>query len=100
MTIKKYGYRLPVNLEVLALADPGAPEQKGHYEPVTPTEEQIAQHARAKAALEEIEENPYIEWPRMDDDIEVRPLETERWVPDETHEEYMERLWAWWEGRS
>lgn len=100
MTIKKRGFRISIPLEVEAAFTPGAPRRKSHYEPVTPTEEQIAQHARAKLALEELEENPYVSWPRMDDEIRINELATERLVFDETHEEYMARVREWSEARS
>lgn len=98
MNVEKRGFRMPFNLELEATLIADAPRRKSHYDPVTPTEEQIAQHARAKAALEENEENPYIMQGR-EDDPHLLDLTTERLVFDETHEEYMERLRAWWEGR-
>lgn len=91
-TIQKRGYRIPISEEMQAYAD-GFP-RKGHLEPVTPTPEQVAQHARAKAALEELEVNPYISLGRMEDEPTLEPLETERWVPDETTEEWLERYRA------
>lgn len=91
-TIQKRGYRIPISEEMQAYAD-GFP-RKGHLEPVTPTPEQVAQHARAKAALEELEVNPYIHLGRMEDEPTLEPLVTERWVPDETAEEWLERYRA------
>lgn len=99
MNIEKRGFRMPFNLELEAMVTPGAPERKSHYEPVTPTEEQIAQHARAKAALEELEENPYIMWETREGGAYLRDLETRRLVFDEAHEEYMARVREWHEGR-
>ncbi|MDL5351179.1 hypothetical protein [Microbacterium sp. zg-YB36] len=91
-TVQKRGYRVSVSEEMLAMMS-GFP-RKGHYEPVTPTPEQVAQHARAKAVLEELEVNPYLYVGRMEEDITLEPLETERWVPDETTEEWLERYRA------
>lgn len=88
--IHKRGYRIAVTEEEMLAAHFSGFEQKGHYEPVTPTPEQVAQHARAKAALEELESNPYISH-GFDDDPQLLPLKTERWVADETTEEYLER---------
>lgn len=64
--------------------------QRGHYEPVTPAPEQIAQHARAVEIIKEFETNPYL-WAGYDGEVDVQPLGTQRWVPDETHEEWMAR---------
>lgn len=98
MNVEKRGFKMPISLEVYAAFESGAPKRKSHYEPVTPTEEQVAQHARARAALEELEGNPYIMQGREDDPY-LLDLETRCLVFDETHEEYLERLRAWWEGR-
>lgn len=65
--------------------------QLGHMEPVTPTPEQVAQHARAVELLREIDENPYIWLGSRDDDPYVEELTTERWVADETDEQWMAR---------
>lgn len=65
--------------------------QLGHHEPVTPTAEQIAQHARAVELVAEIESNPYVRLGGYDYELDVEPLTTERWVADETHEEWMTR---------
>lgn len=65
--------------------------QKGHRESVEPTEADRAQHDRAAAAVKEINENRYISITGYDYDIELLPLETERWVADETDEEYVAR---------
>lgn len=66
--------------------------QLGHYETVTPTPEQIAQHARAQELVREIEENPYVYIGGYDDyEVSVEPLQTRRWVFDETNEEWLER---------
>jgi len=66
-------------------------ERKGHYEPVEPTDEEVKAHARAAEAIRELNENPYIQISGYDYDIELRPLETRRWVPDETDEEFTAR---------
>lgn len=60
-----------------------------HMEPVTPTPEQVAAHARAEELLREVEENPYIFVDGYDGDLVLEPLQTERWVFDETDEEWM-----------
>lgn len=65
--------------------------QLGHREPVTPTPEQVAQHARAVELLREIDENPYVYVGGYDMDISVEPLEAERWVADETDDEWITR---------
>ena len=65
--------------------------QLGHMESVTPTPEQVAQHARAVELLRELDENPYVYVGGFDYDMSVEPLETERWVPDETEEQWMTR---------
>ena len=90
--VQKRGFRFHVGEEMQAHLD-GFP-RKGHLEPVTPTPEQIAQHARAKAALKELESNPYISLGRMEDEPTLEPLKTERWVADETTEEWLERYRA------
>ena len=69
--------------------------RRGHHEPVTPTPEQGAQHARAAELLAEIEANPYVRVEGYDLDFGVEPLVTERWVFDETHDEWMTRWRAW-----
>lgn len=65
--------------------------QLGHMEPVTPTPEQVAQHARAEELLRELDKNPYVYIGGYDTDISVEPLTTERWVADETDDEWMTR---------
>lgn len=65
--------------------------QLGHLEPVTPSPEQVAQHARAVEIAAEVEANPYLFIDGHDGYLKVEPLVTERWVADETHEEWMER---------
>ena len=91
MNVHKRGYRIAVTEEELLMAHMAGFEQKGHYEPVEPTVIQVAQHARAKAALEELENNPYIEILGYDWDVSLKPLETKRWVADETTEEWLAR---------
>lgn len=63
----------------------------GHMEPVTPTPEQVAAHARAEELLREVEENPYIYVDGYDGGLVIEPLQTERWVFDETDDEWMTR---------
>ena len=65
--------------------------RRGHYEPLTPTPEQVAQHARASELIAELEANPYVCIGGYDSEFSVEPLQTERWVADETHEEWMAR---------
>ena len=66
-------------------------EQRGHYEPVTPTPEQVAAHKRALEIVAELQTNPYILLGMRDEDPTVDDLVTERWVPDETDEEWLTR---------
>lgn len=66
-------------------------EKRGHYETVEPTPEQIAEHARATELVRELNENQYLDISGYDYDITVRPLETERWVADETDAEFIGR---------
>lgn len=99
MKIEKRGFQMSVSLEMMAMYAPDAPQQKGHWEKVTPTAEQIAQRKRAQAALKELESNPFVEWPRMEDDIFIRHLTRREWVEDESWGDYLERLRAWYEGK-
>ncbi|WP_217182682.1 hypothetical protein [Streptomyces sp. AC495_CC817] len=99
MKIEKRGFKTNLGLEMYAAITPGAPERRSHAIPVTPTEQQVAEHARAKLALEELESNSFVSWPRMDDEITIMDLPTEKVVFDETHEEFAKRLQAWWAER-
>lgn len=65
--------------------------QLGHMEPVAPTLDQIHQHTRAVFLRAEIQTNPYLYIDGYDSDVSVLPLETERWVADETDEQWMAR---------
>lgn len=91
--IEKRGFRVPVDLsETLALMHSGFP-QKGHWEEVPLTDEDRAAHARAVAAVKEVESN---RWVRLvgyyDYELDVRPLQPERrFVPEETSDEHMAR---------
>lgn len=67
----------------------------GHYEPVEVTDEQKAAHARALELVEEVEDNPYVHLDGYDADLRVDDLVTERWVPDETDEEWLRRFREW-----
>lgn len=66
-------------------------QRRGHFEPVKPTPEQVAEHKRATDLLRELNENQYLDISGYDYDITVRPLETERWVADETDAEFIAR---------
>lgn len=94
MNVEKHGF--PMRLSVEQVTSPLADGffRKGHYEPVTPTPEQIALHARAVEAVKEMGENPYVYIGGYDWDFDVKPLETERWVHDETEEEWLARYEA------
>jgi hypothetical protein len=98
MKIVKRGFAMKLPLEVLMGMEPGAPQRKGRYETVPLTGEDRAAHARAVAALEELDSNPWImhgwEGPEL---MSLEPRE--RFIPEETHEEHMERVREWWEGR-
>ncbi|KTS90658.1 hypothetical protein NS183_07670 [Microbacterium testaceum] len=80
---------LPVSEEMLAEREGFS--RRGHLEPVTPDPEQIALHRRAEELVAEIESNPYVDISGYDWELNVAPLPTDRWVWDESHEEYMER---------
>lgn len=94
MKVEKRGFqtRLPPEQVLGAIGDHFI--RKGHYEPVTPTPEQIAAHARAVDLVEEFYENPYIRVMGYDWEIDVEPLETKRWVHDETEDEWLARYEA------
>lgn len=65
--------------------------QKGHTEEIPLTDDDIRAHARAKAAIEELESNPWIGLGR-DEDPWLTPLKPRKqFIPEETHEEYMAR---------
>jgi hypothetical protein len=68
--------------------------RRGHLEPVTPSAEQVAQHTRAAELIREVENNPFVDITH--DGLTLCELETERWVVDETAEEYVAR---WREAR-
>lgn len=69
--------------------------RRGHIEQVTPAPEDIAKHQRAKELLAELEQNPYISLDGYDADLRVTELETQRWVPDETREQWLARFREW-----
>lgn len=92
MNVEKRGMKMWLSEEQEAVSS--GFRRKGHYETVTPTPEQIALHARAVEAVKEIEENPYVYIGGYDWDIDVKPLETKRWVFDETNEEWLARYEA------
>lgn len=88
MSIKKFGFAFDFSKEFL-LINSGFP-QKGTWEELPLTEEDIAAHARAKAALEELESNPWI-YSGYEPD-ELRPLQPgHKFTPAETDEEWMAR---------
>lgn len=95
MNVEKRGFnvRIPDPDPYYAIFSTGF-LRKGHYEPVTPTPEQVEQHRRAEEVVKEIEENPYVRTMGYDWEIDVAPLETQRWVHDETEAEWLARFRA------
>lgn len=66
--------------------------QRGYWEEIRLTEEDRKAHKRAKKALKELETNPWVSWPRMEDDIRVDPLTPKKtFHAEETTEEWMAR---------
>lgn len=91
--IKKIGYTMPISELSLLLAS-GFP-QRGYWETVPLTDEDRAAHARAVAARDEIESNPWVELSGYEYDFHVRPLEPKRrFIATETSEEWLERWTA------
>lgn len=87
--VRKIGHTAFISEEEMAMRH--GFHRRGHAEHVTPTKEQIAQHARAVSVMAEVEANPYIRLGGYDYEFDVIPLTTERWVYDETSEEWMAR---------
>ncbi len=90
-TIEKRGFTLGFSWESLL-----GNHRKGHREPAPITEEDARLHAQARAALEVLENNPWIEW--FYDDVSLKPLEKHVWVYDETEEEHHARIRTMTEG--
>jgi hypothetical protein len=87
--IKKYGMNLTVSDEFLLYSS--GFEQKGHWVEIPLTDQDRAAHARAEAAVAEIENNPWIQF-GYDSDFSVEPLKPKvEFVPEETKEEWMTR---------
>lgn len=81
----------------MALYQSGFPQKSTRTE-IPLTDEDIAAHARAKAALEELENNPWVYWSAMDENYVLEDLKPRyHFEPDETDEEWKERWIA--EGR-
>lgn len=90
MKIEKRGITIQLS-EALMLATSGFP-QKGHWEETPLTEEDRAAHARAVAAVNEVESNRWVRLEGYDYELDVRPLQPERrFVPEETGDEHMAR---------
>lgn len=86
--IEKRGYRFDMGKEWLLL-NSGFP-QKGYWEEIPLTDEDRETYARAKAALEELETNPWVMHGYEPD--ELWPLEPKRvFHAEETTEEWMSR---------
>lgn len=64
-------------------------ERLGHYEEIIPDDDASAKHKRAQELLGELLANEYFEW--GDEDFWIKPIETQRWVFDETFEEWLQR---------
>lgn len=83
----KHGHTMSASEEML-LSMSGF-EQKGHVDTIPLTDEDRAAHARAVAAVEELDRNP---WISGEGDIQVQPLKPRTvFVPEETDEEHLER---------
>lgn len=90
INIEKRGFRIDIP-EEFALYNSGF-EQKGHWEEIPLTDEDRASHARAVAAYEEVNSNPWISLSGYEYDFAVEPLEPKRtFVPEETEVEWMAR---------
>lgn len=92
MNIDKRGFMMPLGFEALMHQDPKR-RRKGHVEKVELTAEDRAAHARARAALEELEHSAWVYHGYEPD--ELKPLQPRNtWVYDETEEEFRARLAA------
>lgn len=89
MKLVKHGHTSLTSWEIIT---PDADRRRGHSEPVPITDEDRSAHERAKVALAELNTNPWVEWPYMEDDIMVRDLKKSKWVWDETEEEFRARV--------
>lgn len=86
--VEKRGFKMDFGKEWLLLRS-GFP-QKGYWEEIPLSEEDIASHARAKAALEERENNPWVMHGYEPDDL--WPLTPKRtFHAEETTDEWMAR---------
>lgn len=94
MDIVKRGMNVSLSEEMLYTVDPRFPARSvERVEEIPITEEQRASHARAVAAIEELNVNEWIAW-GSDSDV-VRPLEPKRITHyAETHEKWLERCRA------
>ena len=84
--IVKHSFTFHLSEEYMAAMD-GFP-QKGHVEKLEITEADRLAHKRARKALKELESS---EWVYADELPELLPLKREKWVPDETAEEWLAR---------
>ncbi|MBT2484816.1 MULTISPECIES: hypothetical protein [unclassified Microbacterium] len=88
--IEKRGFRVPVSEEFTLMLS--GFERKGHWEETPLTNEDRELHARAVAAVEEVNSNPWVRLSGYDYDLDVAPLKPKRhFVPEETHEEHLAR---------
>lgn len=96
MTVEKRGMVFHMSDE-MALYYSGFPQKGNSYE-VPLTDDDIAAHARAKAALEELKNNPWVYWSSMDEGYVLEDLKPHyHFESTETVEEWKERWIA--EGR-
>lgn len=87
--IEKRGYTFKVS-EFETLIWMANYPKKGRMEKIPLTDEDRAAHARAKAALEELEGNPWVYHGYEPD--ELKPLEEQtRFIPEETDDEWLAR---------
>lgn len=92
MSVSKRAYNMDISQEFLA--ELMGFQREGYLEETPLTDEDVRAHARAKAAIEEIEENPWVEW--VDEWPVLRPLEPKQtFIPTESHEAYMKRFQEW-----
>ena len=93
ISINKIASVMPISEEGLAWESGFS--RRGHTERVEPTPEQVNAHQRAVELIAEAEANPYVRISGYDVDFGVEPLETERWVHDETEEQWLQRFREW-----
>lgn len=86
--VRKVSFGIDLSAEIVAVAQ--GFEQHGHMEPVEVPDADRREYERAVAVLRELESNRFIHYGY--DGPELVGLETEQWVADETHEEWMRRF--------